>query len=129
MSGELRVARRVPGHAEVVGVRRGTANAAWPCRARPCTRDVAMPLASYLGRRGRAPSGACRRPSDQRLVLATLRGRGRRVGHGGRAEDGGKKGRRVEGRRGRHGHGHAMSGPLLVFPWHGLGVVVSKDQC
>ena len=37
MSGELRVAREVPGQAEVVGVRRGTANAAWPCRARPCT--------------------------------------------------------------------------------------------
>jgi hypothetical protein len=41
----------------------------------------------------------------------------------------GKRGKGVEVERGRHGHGHAMSGHLLVFPWHGLGVVVSRGQC
>lgn len=46
--GELRVARKVPGRAGLVGVWRSAASDAWPCRARPCTVTSPMPLASYL---------------------------------------------------------------------------------
>ena len=67
--------------------------------------DVAMPLASYLGRRGRAPSGACRRPLGQWRVRAIFWDPGLRVWQGGEAWRGEKRGEGVEVERGRHGHG------------------------
>jgi hypothetical protein len=128
VSGELRVARQGPGRAEVVGVRRGTAIDACPCRARPCTGDVAMPLAAYLERTGRAPSGSCRRPLIQRRVRAISGDHGRRVWPGGSSWSGRERGVSVDGERGRHGHGQPCFGRVHGVSLHGLDRVGSRDH-
>jgi hypothetical protein len=102
MSGKLRVAREVLRRADMVGY--GEIWRAPRGRVRALG-DVAMPLAAYLGRPGRASSGACRRLLDQRRVQAISWDHGRRVGHDGRGDGEEKQREACRGRRGRHGHG------------------------